>query len=105
MTGENTEKFLRAVARHAKTKSTSAKAKALINAEREKALAELVKKQKEAGLQYVLLRISEDKRPGQVRILPGLVGEVRSHLPGGGTLVELAISDFEAWVEKKKSKK
>lgn len=105
MTGENTEKFLRAVARHAKTKSTSAKAKALIDAEREKTLAELVKKQKEAGLQYVLLRISEDKRPGQVRILPGLVGEVRSHLPGGGTLVELAISDFEAWVEKKKSKK
>lgn len=89
MTGENTEKFLRAVARHAKTK----------------ALAELVKKQKKAGLQHVLLKIAENKRPGQVRILPGLVGEVRSHLPGGGTLVELAISDFEAWVEKKKSKK
>jgi hypothetical protein len=52
-----------------------------------------------------LLKIAEDKRPGLARVLPGLVGEVRSHLPGGGTLVELAISDFEVWVEKKKSKK
>ena len=105
MTGESAERFLRAVARHAKTKSTSAKAKALIDAEREKTLTELVKERKEAGYGYVLLRIQEDKRPGTVSVLRGLVGEVKGYPQDGGTLVELAISDFDAWVEKKKSKK